>query len=103
MTIAMASPDLEAILSVANTEVEAVAHAVADHADALFTWDYERSRPALSKLYEKGKRSQWNGQTDLPWELDVDQEKMALEEAALMGGFGAGADFSGTSFAGWGD
>jgi hypothetical protein len=103
MTIAMASPDLEAILSVANTEVEAVAHAVADHADALFTWDYERSRPALSKLYEKGKRSQWNGQTDLPWELDVDQEKMALEEAALMGGFGAGADFSGTAFASWGD
>jgi hypothetical protein len=102
--IAMASPDLEAILAVSNTEVDEIAHAVADHADALFTWDYDRSRPALSKLYEKGKRSQWNGQTDLPWELDVDQEKMALDEAALMGGFGgAGADFSGTAFANWGD
>ncbi len=58
-------------------DVDAIAHAVDLHADALFTWDYERSRPALSKLYEKAKASQWNGATDLPWDTDVDQEKVA--------------------------
>ncbi len=56
-----------------------VAHTVELDADALFTWDYERSRPALSKLYEKAKTSQWNGSTDLPWDTDVDQEKVAAE------------------------
>ena len=47
-------------------------------ADAIFTWDYERSRPALGKLYEKAKKSQWNA-NDLPWEIEVDQEKVAAE------------------------
>jgi len=29
--------------------------------DSLFTWDYEKGqRPALNKLYEKAKTSQWN-------------------------------------------
>ena len=45
--------DVEAILAITNTDVDAVEHAVKDNADALFTWDYDRSRPALSKLYEK--------------------------------------------------
>ena len=35
--------------------------------DAIFTWDYERTRPGLAKLYEKAKTSQWNGSTDLDW------------------------------------
>ena len=47
------------------------------NADAWFTWDYERSRPALSKLYEKAKTSQWNGTTDLDWSIDVDPEEIA--------------------------
>ncbi|MEZ5381972.1 MAG: ferritin-like domain-containing protein [Microthrixaceae bacterium] len=47
------------------------------NADAWFTWDYERSRPALSKLYEKAKVSQWNGSTDLDWSIDVDPEEVA--------------------------
>ncbi len=41
-----------------------------------FTWDYARTRPALAKLYERAKTSQWNA-NDLPWETDVDQEKVA--------------------------
>src|SRR5690606_23120795 len=28
-------------------------------------------------LYEKAKRAQWNGETDLPWETEVDLEKNA--------------------------
>lgn len=49
------------------------------NADVLFTWDYEQSREGLKKLYEKGKTSQWNGTTDLPWETEVDPEKLAAE------------------------
>src|SRR4051812_7974959 len=73
--------DVEAILAITNTDVDAVAHAVTDNAEAIFTWDYERSRPALGKLYEKAKTSQWNGETDLPWDTDVDQQRLVEEMA----------------------
>jgi P-aminobenzoate N-oxygenase AurF len=95
--------DLEAILAITNTDVDAVAHAVKDNADALFTWDYERSRPALGKLYEKAKRGQWNAETDLPWDMEVDQEKVAIANAAAAGGFDEGVDLTGTPFAKWTD
>ena len=59
--------DLDAILAVTNTDMASAVHAVEDNADAIFTWDYEKgARPALNKLYEKAKTSQWNGETDLP-------------------------------------
>ena len=70
--------DIDAILAITNTDVDEVEHAVRANADAIFTWDYERSRPALGKLYEKAKKSQWNA-NDLPWEIDVDQEKVSRE------------------------
>jgi len=95
--------DLEAILSITNTDVDEVAHAVKDNAEALFTWDYERTRPALGKLYEKAKRAQWNAQTDLPWDTNVDQEEVAINNAIQAGGFGQGVDLSGTSLEKWGD
>jgi hypothetical protein len=70
--------DLEAILAVSNSDVNEAIHTVEDNADAIFTWDYEKgARPALNKLYEKAKHAQWNGETDLPWETDVDLEKNA--------------------------
>jgi hypothetical protein len=56
-----------------------VIHAVHAEFDAIFTWDYERSRPALIKLYEKAKTSQWNASTDLDWSVDVDPEKVSQE------------------------
>jgi hypothetical protein len=75
--------DLEAILAITNDDVDAVVHTVADNADAIFTWDYEKgARPALNKLYEKAKGAQWNGETDLPWDTDVDIDKLVDE----MGG-----------------
>lgn len=72
--------DIEAILSVTNTDVDEVYHVVQDNADAIFTWDYSLARPALRKLYEKAKTGQWNGTTDLPWHLDVDLEKVVAED-----------------------
>jgi hypothetical protein len=95
--------DLEAILSVSNTDVDAVEHTVGADFDAVFTWDYERSRPALGKLYEKAKTSQWNVTTDLDWSTPVDQEALALNEMNRedVKFFGDHVDLSGTPFAKW--
>ncbi|MDH3755179.1 MAG: ferritin-like domain-containing protein [Acidimicrobiia bacterium] len=67
--------DVDAIIDIcaANTDVDAVEHVVADTADAIFTWNYEKGeRPKLEKLYEKAKTSQWNVETDLDWSTEVD-------------------------------
>ena len=64
----------------ANPETTELVKAVID---TTFTWDYDRTRPALGKLYEKAKTSQWNVTTDLDWSTDVDPEKVAAE---LSGG-----------------
>jgi hypothetical protein len=94
--------DLEAILSVSAGEVDEAVRVVKDNADAIFTWDYEKgSRPALNKLYEKAKVSMWNGETDLPWDTEVDQEQVARDNMALSS-FGD-VDLSRTPFATWGD
>jgi len=98
--------DLTAILSVSNTDIDEAIHAVADNAEAIFTWDYEKGRrPALNRLYEKAKRSQWNGEVDLPWDTDVDQEAVVVNNAVQnMGGLMMGIDQSavdGTPFATW--
>ena len=69
-------PDRILDIARANVDPDEVVHAVKDNADALFTWDYGKGqRAALDKLYEKAKRSQWNGSTDLPWDTEVDLEQ----------------------------
>jgi hypothetical protein len=79
--------DLEAILAVSNTDPDEVIHAVQDNADAIFTWDYSLSRPALRKLYEKAKVGQWNATTDLDWSIEVDPEQVvAGDQVALAAG-----------------
>jgi hypothetical protein len=96
--------DLEAIMSVINTDTDERLHSVHSVYDTVFTWDYEKGqRPKLDKLYEKAKKAQWNGQTDLPWETEVDQEKVVAANAVANGGFHEGIDISGTSIASWGD
>jgi hypothetical protein len=99
--------DLEAILAVTNTDRDEVISAVADHSDAIFTWDYEKgARPPLEKLYEKAKVSMWNGETDLPWDTEVDQERVVIANAEAGNAQGLGlADFdvSGTPFEHWDD
>src|SRR5215212_8674510 len=96
--------DLEAILAVTNTDRDEVIHAVEDNADAIFTWDYEKGqRPALNKLYEKAKTSQWNGETDLDWSIEVDQEAVVAANAAQNGFFEQNVDLSGTQMEHWDD
>ncbi|MGQ0617687.1 MAG: ferritin-like domain-containing protein [Acidimicrobiia bacterium] len=74
---------LESVLSVTNSDRDATIHSVVDHADAVFTWDYAKgARPALAKLYEKAKSSQWDGVTDLPWETEVDTAVLFPDDPA---------------------
>ena len=74
---------LEAVLSMTNVAAGEAEHTVASTGDTCFTWDYAKgARPALEKLYEKAKTSQWNGATDLDWSADVDPERVAREMAA---------------------
>jgi hypothetical protein len=69
--------DLDAIMDIVNRDAHEAVHAVRDNADAVFTWDYEKgARPALNRLYEKAKTSQWNASTDLDWSIEVDPEKV---------------------------
>jgi hypothetical protein len=46
--------------------------------DTVFDWQYELKRKNLLNLYEKGKTQQWNA-SELPWETDVDLERMTQE------------------------
>ena len=99
--------DLEAIMEVSNTDTNELIHSVADNADAIFTWDYEKgARPALNKLYEKAKTSQWNGETDLDWSIEVDPTKVlaAMQDgAAAAGPLAAMATAPGSPFEKFGD
>ncbi len=48
--------DLEAILSVSNTDVDATIRTVQDNADAIFTWDYEKgARPGAQQALREGQ------------------------------------------------
>jgi hypothetical protein len=93
--------DYDAILAITNTDVDEIQHAVHAAADAVFTWDYEPSRPALMKLYEKAKTSQWNA-NDLPWDIEVDQERVARDNQN-QNGIGQHLDHTGTPFEHWGE
>ena len=96
--------DLEAILAVTNTDVDATDHVVRSDYDTLFTWDYEKgARPKLNRLYEKAKTAQWNGETDLPWDTPVDQEAVVVANALNQGGLNPSVDLTGTPFETWGD
>jgi hypothetical protein len=101
-----AANDLDTIvdLALANPHVGETVHAVADNADAIFTWDYEKgARPALNKLYEKAKTSQWNGETDLPWATEVDQEAITVQALGAEPNWDfAGVDVVDTPLEQWG-
>jgi hypothetical protein len=70
---------IESILADDAIDFGTDAHTTPVRGDAVFTWDYERTRAGLAKLYERAKTSQWNGSTDLDWSTDVDVEQVARE------------------------
>lgn len=80
---------------------DGVVHAIKNAGDALFTWDYKRSREGLIKLYEKAKTSQWNASTDLPWETEVDVDKLAKDLAASVERFNQLRDVDRSPLGSW--
>ena len=101
--MAFTSEEIEAIVAAGRSDKDEVVHAVRSNSDVVFTWDYERSRTQLSKLYEKAKHAQWNATTDLPWDIDVDQEVISQSMGAgtAQTRFGRLADLDGTPMARW--
>ena len=69
----------------ATTAFDALIDKVRAEFDTAFTWDYERSRDGLNRLYEKAKRSQWNVSDDLDWSTDVDPERVVRLQAEATG------------------
>jgi hypothetical protein len=49
--------------------------------EAIYSWDYGSVKEGLRDLYEKAKRDQWNGTTQLPWTTDVDPEGEIVPQA----------------------
>jgi hypothetical protein len=69
--------DVDSIMGVVNTDLTEAVHAVASGGDTIFTWDYEKGKyPALARLYEKAKKSQWNAESDIDWSIQVDPERV---------------------------
>jgi hypothetical protein len=96
--------DLEAIFSAVGVEEADGRHRIDDACPAEFTWDYSKgARPQLDRLYEKAKRAQWNGATDLAWDTEVDPEGLAASayergEVGLV----SEPDLTGTALVSWG-
>jgi hypothetical protein len=97
--------DLDAVLSfVGHYDVDGY-HRVPDNCPAEFTWDYEKgAKPQLDKLYEKAKKAQWNGQTDLDWSIPVDVERVVMNNAEVNPNQmqWGNPDLTGTALATWG-
>jgi hypothetical protein len=85
-----------------RSDLDEVLHTIRQESDVLFTWNYQRSRPALVKLYEKAKKSQWNATTDLPWDTVVDNEKLAADFTATIARFDVMHDDPDAPTAHWG-
>jgi hypothetical protein len=98
--------DIEAVLAVVGRQEADGRHLVADPCPAEFTWDYDKGRRAqLARLYEKAKGAQWNAQTDLPWETEVDQERLVIANAEANHELQrwANTDITGTVLEHWSD
>jgi hypothetical protein len=48
--------------------------------DTSYAWNYGNVKDGLRDLYEKAKREQWNGTTQLAWDTDVDPERGILPD-----------------------
>src|SRR5262245_53050635 len=46
----------------------------------IFNWEYKVRHDDLLRLYEKGKTLQWNASSDIDWSIDVDPERVRVED-----------------------
>lgn len=90
--------------TVSSAEVSDSIKLIRDNADRIFLWNYDRERPQLVKLYNKGMSSQWNSVTDLDWDTNVDPEELVAtrtEEDAFVLVARAAARVKGSPFSKW--
>jgi hypothetical protein len=98
--------DLATVFATVGHEDPDGHHPVGDPCPAEFTWDYEKgAKPRLDRLYEKAKTAQWNARTDLPWDTEVDQERLVMlnQEANPSLQRWEPEDIAGTALERWGD
>ena len=50
----------------------------------IFNWDYEINHAELMRLYEKGKTLQWNATQDIDWAIDVDPERIRMQDTDAL-------------------
>jgi hypothetical protein len=51
---------------------------------SVFNWDYKLRHQELMRLYEKGKTLQWNAATDVDWSIDVDPERLQVDDGDAL-------------------
>jgi hypothetical protein len=51
---------------------------------SILNWEYTFQHEELARLYEKGKRLQWNAATDIDWSIDVDPERLGIEDEEML-------------------
>ena len=49
-----------------------------------WTWEYGSEVEELRQLYERGKRSQWNAETDLDWSIPMPRDEWFLPKEGLQ-------------------
>ena len=54
-----------------------------------FCWQYDSDRERLLALYQKGKDQQWDAQTRIPWELEVDPSDVLGTPDEQLGIYGS--------------
>jgi hypothetical protein len=67
-----------------DAEIQATCKLVDDHAQRIFTWNYDRERDQLVTLYNKAMASQWNSVTELDWATEVDPEREVSLDTPIL-------------------
>jgi hypothetical protein len=98
----LADPNSAESIVMDRADLDSLIHEINLNSEVLMTWDYTRSRPALHKLYEKAKTSQWNATTDLDWDTEVDMERIGPEMAAAASRFENLKDLPDSPISHWG-
>jgi hypothetical protein len=68
------SPIDTALAAESTPNVDREIEAILTSFDSQYVWNYGCVKEGLRDLYEKAKREQWNGSTELDWSIDVDPE-----------------------------
>ena len=65
----------------ASSPVDAELERLLTSFDTHYAWNYGSVKDGLRDLYEKAKREQWNGATELDWSTSVDPRSEIIPEA----------------------